>query len=207
MSLVVAFIDQSTCKVFSRLSDVPEGAIAFSSPEELARAAPLQSLDKMREQLLGARVGFSSNREEAARRLWYVLTLGAPGGYDANKWQRRKDGFGNNKIADVSKIELIQLCIPSNDDMVNLFYRKLAKQAKQIVQMLVDDGRSIWTNEDANSIVLARASEVEGKQGALVVFTYYKSTLFAKKILRRVSFAEFISRPEFEGVVLEIKED
>ena len=72
--------------------------------------------------------------------------------------------------------------------------------------MLVDDGRKLWTNEQADAVILARESEIKTKMSALRVFGYYKKELFAKKILRRVKYAEFASRPEFAAMDLLYKE-
>jgi hypothetical protein len=72
--------------------------------------------------------------------------------------------------------------------------------------MLVDDGRGLWTNEEIDAVVLARGSEIQTKQSVLLIFCYYKSKLFSRKILRRVSYADFASRPEFAGMTLQDKE-
>lgn len=210
MSFVVAILDQNTAKTFLYEADVPKGAMVFHSPKELSAILTNTSMDKMRERLLGEIVEPSPSREMAGVRLWHVLAIGAD--FDRVDWSSggyttRKDNFGNKKIADVSPIELIQLVwTKGKDSIVDHFYRKLAKQARQMVDMLVDDGRRLWTNEQANAVILAREAEIETKQGALIVFNYYKSHLFQKKILRRVSYVEFASRPEFAAMAIQDKE-
>ena len=72
--------------------------------------------------------------------------------------------------------------------------------------MLVDDGRKVWTNDQADAIILARGDEIETRMGALAVFHYYKPRLAARKILRRVSYLDFATRPEFAGMTLLDKE-
>ena len=210
MSHVVAIIDQSTCRTYPDAESVPAGAIVFRSSEELGRALQSHSMDVIRGRLLGEPTDNSPSREEASRRLWHVLSIGADFDrvdWSSNGYTTRKDNFGNKKIADVSPIELIQLVwTKGKNSIVDHFYRKLAKQARQMVDMLVDDGRRLWTNEQANAVILAREAEIETKQGALIVFNYYKSHLFQKKILRRVSYVEFASRPEFAAMALQDKE-
>ena len=138
-----------------------------------------------------------------------MLSLGANFKVDwsSRGYVTRKDDFGNKKIADMSHIELIQLTwVRGRDGLIDRFYEKLPKQAKQIVGMLVDDGRGLWTNEEIDAVVLARATEIQTKQSVLLIFGYYKSKLFSRKILRRVSYADFASRPEFAGMTLQDKE-
>ena len=209
MSHVVAIIDQDTCRTYPDAEFVPAGAAVFRSPEELERALPLHSMDVVRGRLLGENVQNSPSREEAARRLWHVLSLGANFKVDwsSRGYVTRKDGFGNKKIADKSPIELVQLTwVRGRDGLIDRFYEKLPKQAKQIVDILVDDGRGLWTNEEIDAVVLARGSEIQTKQSVLLIFCYYKSKLFSRKILRRVSYADFASRPEFAGMTLQDKE-
>lgn len=204
--MIVAFIDQHTCKIFTTMVEVPPGAITFSSAEELGRAVSAGTLDRIRGILLGETVEQSSSADQAAVRLWYVLALGLPTytGEYIGKWHRQKDDFGNFKIADNSRIELIQLTYrPGRDHMVDFFYKKLPPQARKIVDILVDDDRGIWTNEEANAVVLRRASEIKTKQEPSAIFTYYKAELFTKKLLKRVTFSEFISKPEFSGITLD----
>jgi hypothetical protein len=204
MSCVIAFIDQNTCKVYANLAEVPPGATTFSSPEELAKAAPMEALDRLRGRLLGGEVGSSSSREEAARKLWYVLSIGAEPKSFWEKYERRKDKLGNNKIADTSRIELIKLVYtPGKDYMADFFYKELPRQAKTIIDILHDDGRGIWTGEEAVAVVMRRGDEIKTRQGVGKILTYYMSELFAKNLIRRVSFAEFVARPEFSGVSID----
>jgi hypothetical protein len=207
---VVAIIDQQTCRTYPDVESVPPGAVVFRSPEELGRALQVHSMDVIRGRLLGEPTENSPSREEASRRLWHVLSIGADFNrvdWSSGGYTTRKDNFGNKKIADISPIELIQLIwVKGKDSIIDHFYKKLAKQARQMVDMLVDDGRGLWTNEQANAVILARGAEVETKQGVLPVFNYYKSQLFQKKILRRVSYVEFASRPEFAAMALQDKE-
>ena len=210
MSHVIAIIDQSTCRAYPDAEAAPEGAIIFRSPEELGRALPTHSMDVIRGKLLGETVEDSPSREVAATRLWHVLSIGADVPkvvWSSQGYVTRKDAFGNKKIADVSPIELIQLTwVRGRDHMVDFFYKKLPPQARQVVDMLVDDGRKLWTNEQADAVILARASEIETKMSALRIFGYYKNELFQKKILRRVKYSEFASRPEFAAMDLLYKE-
>lgn len=210
MSYVIAIVDQNTCKTFPSASDAPKGSVVFSSPEEMAQTIPRHSLDSLRAKILGENVPASPSADVAATRLWHVLSLGADFvkvDWSSAGYSRRKDNFGNNKISSVSPIELIQLIwVRGKDRMADYFYGKLPKQARQIVDMLVDDGRGIWTNEQANAVILAREAEIDTRQGALVVFKYYKSKLFQFHILKRVSYVEFASRPEFAGLSIQNKE-
>ena len=204
MSCVIAFTDQNTCKVYSNLSEVPPGVVSFSSPQELAKAAPMEALDRLRGKLLGGETGPSSSREEAAQRLWYVLSIGAEPKKFWEKYERRKDKLGNNKIADTSRIELVKLVYtPGKDYMADFFYKKLPGQAKKIIDILADDGRGIWTGEEAIAVVMLRADEIKTRQGVMRILTYYMSKLFAKNLIRRVSFAEFVALPEFSGISLD----
>jgi hypothetical protein len=202
---VVAFLDQSTCKIYPNLSEVPEEAVAFSSPEELAKAASTEALDAMRKALIGQDVGTSSSREQAAQRLWYVLSLGGTPEVSWSSWDRKRvlDNLGNNKIADTSKIEVIQLTyVAGKDHMADFFFKKLPKQAKLIMSMLIEDGRGIWTNEEANAIIAKRANEIETRQDPMRIFSYYKGEFFRKKLMRRMTFAEFAAHPELSGTTL-----
>lgn len=195
MSYVVAFIGQDSYQLFPSREHAPEGSVVFTSPEELAKVATASALDQIRKTLLGQSIGKSRSADEAARRLWYLLTLDAP----PTNWSipKRKDFFGNQKIASTRKIELMQLIyVPGKHPMVDFHFKKLPRQARQVVQMLIDDGRGIWTGDEANAVIAARAGEVQSKQGAISIFNYYRSELFAKKILKRVSFSDFITYPE-----------
>jgi len=203
MSHVVAFLDQSTCRTYRSLLDVPGGAAAFSSPAELAKACSTRDLDEMRKQLLGEEYfGRSGSKEEAARRLWHVLSLGVlPESW--RNWPRKKDKFGNDKVQDESRVELIEYShVPGKDHMQDFFYKKLAKQAKICMEILAEDGRGIWTNEDACAIILEHQDRMATKQGALKVFEYYRPFLFQKKLLKRVTFEEFATSAEYQGIVL-----
>ena len=209
MSHVIAIVDQSTFRACSDAGSAPPGSTVFRSPEELAGALPLRTMDVIRGKLLGEIVENSSSREEAARRLWLTFSAGVDFSVDWSSvgYEPRKDGFGNRKIRDTSRIELIQLTwIRGKDRLIDAFYKKLPKQARQIVDMLVDDGRGIWTNEQANSVLLARGDEVETTQELRRVFSYYKSELIYKRILRKVSYVEFATLPEFAGMSLIYRE-
>ena len=206
MSHVVAIIDQSTFGAYRDAESAPAGSVIFHSPEELARVLPLHSMDNIREKLLEENVESSSSRDEAARRLWLVLSVGVNFDFD---WSHevRKDSFGGRKILDTSKIELIQLMwVRGKDPLVDTFYKKLPKQARQVVDMLVDDGRKVWTNEQADAVILDRGDEIETRMGASAVFHCYKPVLAARKILRRISYLDFATRPEFAGMTLLDKE-
>ncbi len=209
MSYVVAFIDQDTCRTYLWASQAPMGSVVFSSPEELARSLPVRSMDSIRGQLLGEDVETSPSRDLAATRLWYVLGLGAQ--FAKFKWTERivkKDAFGNPRSADNLPTELVQLTwVRGRDHMADAFYKKLAKQEGQIVDMLVDDGRRIWTNEQAFAIIQERAAEIKTRQPLIRVWDFYRSQLYHKKILRKVSYAEFSGKPEFEGMSIQDKED
>lgn len=210
MSHVVAIVDQDTCKVYPDAECAPPGSVIFRSAEELESSMPSSSMDVIRGRLLGQSVEHSPTRQDAARKLWHVLSIGAEifkVDWSSNGYTTRKDNFGNRKIADLSPIELIQLVwIRGADVMADHFYKKLPKQARQMADMLVDDGRGLWTNEQANAVVLARADEIQTKQNVLEIFNYYKSHLFQKKILRKVSYAEYTSRSEFSLMTTQDKE-
>jgi hypothetical protein len=203
MSHVVAFLDQGTCRTYRSLSDVPAGAAAFSSPTELAVAAATQDLDEVRRRLVGDEYfGKSSSRGEAARRLWQVLSLGVT----PDDWQtflRRKDKLGNNKIQDESRVEIIEYSYaPGKDYMRDFFYKKLPKQAKTCMDILLEDGRGIWTGEDAMALIVENQDRIETKQGARLVFKYYRPFLFQWKLLKRVTFEEFATSSEYQGLAL-----
>ena len=207
MSHVIAFLDQETCRIYPTREMAPEGATVFESHKELATAVPTRTLDTIRERILGITGDRSPSAEAAAYKLWHVLTLFNSVREIDYKKIYTLDGFGNRKYNSTARIELIQLTyVPGADPLFDVFYKKLKGQAKQVLNMLIDDGRKIWTNEQANEIIARRADEIKTSQGALYVFNYYKSHLFQKKILRRVSYAEFASRPEFAAMALQDKE-
>jgi hypothetical protein len=211
---VVAFLDQNRVATFRRAEDAPAGSTVFSTPDELAKVLLTKTMDSIRESLLGEAVEPSPSRDVAATRLWHVLSLGAdfvkipPS--ESFAYVRRKDAFGNDKTRHTGIIELIQLSwIPGNDYIVDFFFKKLPPQAKQIVKILMEDGRKIWTSEQANEVIKARGDEIKTSQtrGPLGIFDYYKSRLFEVKILKKVSYADFASKPEFEGMSVVLNKD
>jgi hypothetical protein len=196
---IVAFIDQSSYKICHSPQEVPPGSVQYSSPEDLMRGLPIATIDKIIAGVLHqSTVVHSQSHFAAANRLWYLLTLGEPTKEMSKEWSIRKDSFGNPKYMDASGIELIELCyVPGKDSMVDLFFKKLPAQAKKIYEILKDDGRGIWTNAQALELVIARGAELKTKQGPGKVFDYYRSEMFLKKILRRLTYAEFSQRQNF----------
>lgn len=196
MSFVVALFQDNTCKAYRSKDEVPaEAAMVLESPEELAKTAPKESLDKIRGSLLGEPTTVTSKSQtadEAARKLWYVLGLQAPDPLNFYSVGRQKDKLGNDKVAENGDFELIQLMFkPGVDYMADFFYKKLPKQAKQIVDILLEDGRGIWDADTMNQILVSRAGEFNTRQKIEKVISFYRSELVAKRILKRVTYLEF----------------
>jgi hypothetical protein len=207
MGLILAFTDQSTYKLCNGELDVPAGAITFSSPKALARAVSAKTLNEIRAKLFGEEVEYCPNREDAALRLWNLMTVSPGISYNKSLQEHpaKVTEFGTPKMLTTRKIELLHLMLPTSDYMTNYFYSKLEGQARQIVEMLLDDGRKVWTNAEANRVIWARADEIKGVQGASWVFSYYKSRLHHKRILRRITYEDFLTDPQFAGISLESK--
>jgi hypothetical protein len=210
MGHVVAFIDQDTCKVFHGPEDAPPGSVIFSSPEELGKALQKQSMDSIRGRLLGMAVDPSETRAIAAVRLWHVLSVGADACALKMRWGKdypgTVDSFGNRRSGHHLKFELIQLTwVPGRDHMADHFYKTLAPQSRQILNMLVDDGRGIWTKDQVHEVILSRRGELTSCQNPLYLFKYYSRDYFPKHLLKKVSYADFASSPEFSGKSLSLE--
>lgn len=205
MSHVIAFLDQSTCRAYRTAAEVPEGATIFEKPEDLANALPADSMDRVRSKLLGESCTSSPSREVAAQRLWYVLSLGANTELRMDfKYFAQKDSFGNRKFAENGRLELIHLAwVEGEDAMIDSFRRKLPKQAQQILQMLIDDGRRIWTGDQFMAVLSARKDEVKTRQKFEKIAVFYRIKMMERRILRRVTFAEFAAKPEFANMFIE----
>jgi len=206
VSHVVAIIDQSTFRVCQDARSAPPGSTVFSSPEELAQVMEIHSMDVVRGKLLGEVVGSSSSREEAARRLWLTLSGAADLVYKID-WMSiglyPRDIFNNKKTNQTGRIELVQLTwVRGSSPIIDHFYEKLSRRAKLLVDLLVKDGRTVWTNEQVDSIIRAREDEVARPSGIYLTLYIYKSELFHKRILRKLSYLDFATRPEFAGMSL-----
>jgi hypothetical protein len=123
--------------------------------------------------------------------------------WSSKGYKKRKDNFGNDKISSLAPFELIKLTlVKGKSGLADVFYKKLPQQAKKIIDLLIEDGRGIWTAEQADAIVVAHEDELNTRQGGLTVWHYYRRELCMKKIIKRVSFAEFSSSNEFSEISL-----
>ena len=212
MNYVLAFVDQETCNIYPDASAAPKGSTIFESPEELARVLTTQDADRIRGRILGVSIEHSPSAAAAASRLWHSLSIGAEAKvaeWHSKGYVKQKDNFGNDKNAGSGKkIELIQLIWTKGKDyLIDAFYKKSPRQARQIVDFLVADGNGIWTEDQVEAIMSSHESEMETKQGIIPVWTYYRQSLCLKKILKKVSLADFAAAPEFSGVSLADKKD
>ena len=208
MPKVVAIVDQHSCTVCRSIDEAPPGSTTFSSPEELAASMTVQAMDSVRGKLLNVGVEPSPSRELAAARLWKALLLDADirlkdDWYDRYSSLARKDSFGNRKWSDVTPTELLQLLYRPEDPMKVFFYRKFPRSIKKIIDLLVEDGRGIWTLEQVNEILRKHEGEITAKKDRVFnIFRLYRSLMIVKKMLRRVKYLEFVSDHRFKGYSL-----
>ncbi len=145
----------------------------------------------------------SSDAGTAAKLLWATIMELVPGmgATLPRKLSRTTDAFGNPRNPDRSKLELICLAyVPGQDRMQDFFYKRLSKQEKAILAILVKDGRGIWTSDQMEELMVAKASELATVQDPLTVFKYYRGSLLERRFLRRVSYEEFAKK--YRGVSL-----
>lgn len=197
--MVLAFLDQGNVQVLRNLHNVPEKATCFRSPESLSLAAPASVLDEVRENLSGMSGHRSETDLVAARRLWYFFELSLPP--ETPRRKRKVDAFGNHRVAATSPIELLQLTyVVGSDPMVDHFHDTLPNQARQIVSTLQQDGRGIWTGEEAAQVAISGLRNLESRQNPRKIFDYYRSILYTRKILKKVSYVEYSNRVLNSGV-------
>lgn len=193
--MIVAFINDSEYRTFRNPADVPQGATSFSSAEELGRALSVQSLDRMRSALVGRQLPPSDSRTNAANKLWYLLTVAEPPIDLYTPREKTTTALGTVKCLTTAKVELIEMVwFPNCPGMADFYVRKMGGMKRQIFDMLVDDGRGIWTEQDVVKIVVDRGSELRTKQTPFMVWNIYRSEYFNKGILRRLSYLDLSKR-------------
>lgn len=193
----IAILDQRTWRLIRPSDPEPPGSVVFRSPAELEISLTTETMDRIRGQILREITHKSESKKIAALKLWHVMTLGAEALTRKQNPGKKTDFFGNPKNYEISPIELIQLLwCPGANHMADFFQKKLPPQAKQILNMLIEDGRRIWTGDQADQVIERRESEIISKNGALWVFRYYKSRFFQQKLLGRLSYADFANRVE-----------
>lgn len=183
-------------------TESPEGSATFFSPEQMSILLDRRSMDSARKSLLGSPVE-SRDADDSARLLWETIMELVPGvGSELpRKLERAKDAFGNNKNIDRSPHELIGLAyVQGADSMRDFFYKKLSKQEKAIIQIFAENGRGIWTKDQADQLIMDNAGKLKTTQDPLKVYNYYRGSLLEKKFLRRVTFEEFSKK--YPGVSL-----
>jgi hypothetical protein len=205
---VIAFISQSDYRVLPSESAAPRGSVVFKNREQFMANLTTSQMDTMRAKLLGAKVQSSADRKEAADRFWHVLELGqrvlSPNPVNLSAHSVHvTNKLGSRKFMNSGRIELLQYAyVPGKDRLIDIFYKKLPPQAQAILRILKEDGREIWTNEEASNLV------AENKDGYIVtdcqtpmsVFRYYRPRLCDRKLLKKISFSEFCSKPELRGI-------
>lgn len=190
MGHVVAILDQSTFKVFRDSDRIPSSAMVFSSWRDMSRVMSASVMDKVRDRLLGDKLPASISADEAAKRLWHVMMLGVDRIVVAPRFSPRLDKLGN-KMRRGGRIELLQLAYsPGKSRSMDLFYKKLCPQGKIILNILIDDGRMIWTNEEAAGIVHANSDKIASRQSIAWLFNYYRSFFINYQLVKRVTYAE-----------------
>lgn len=172
----------------------PEGSTTFFSSEEMAISLDLESMDRARKSMLRADIARSKDAEVAAKLLWETVMELVPGAGATlpRKLARTKDAFGNPRNPDRSTIELVGLSYsPGKDRMQDFFYKKLSKQEKAILKIFENDGRMAWTRDQAEELMLANAAKLSTKQDPIILYKYYRGSLFERRFMRRLSYEEF----------------
>lgn len=203
--VVIAFIDGNTCQAFRTKEDAPAGSTVFESPQELAGALTVESMDRIRGRLLGQIVGKSSSSEEAGKRLWYTLLRGVDLSLRmvtrACDIPPKKDGMGYRRNRAKARIEMIELCyVSGTDPMTEHFLKKLRRQGRIFFRILLDDGRKVWTAQEFKEMIDARFDEMNSHQGVVKLTDFYRCTLIGYKVLRKLTYLEFFNRPDFAAL-------
>lgn len=177
----------------------PKGSATFFSAEEMALSLDRASMDAARKSMLNSDIAVSSSSAEAAASLLWETVMELVPGMGATlprKLERTKDAFGNDKNPSWTPIELIELSfVPGADRMQDFFYKKLSKQAKAILKIFADDGgKKAWTLQQAEDLIMEKAAELNTSQDPIIVFKYYRGSLFERRFLRRTSFEEFAKK-------------
>jgi len=206
--LVVAFIDQGTCRLYLNKEDAPIGTIVFCDWDELGAAMTRESMDATRTRLMGGDALASSSKDDAARKLWHLLcakyrnTL--PTKLDPSKKFRpdipvRTDNFGNRKYLPRNPVEVVILTyVPGKDVVKDFYYNKLWPQAKLIIDTLMADGRGAWTNDQMLDMLEEKEAEFKTRQGVWKILRYHRSRLIHKRLIKRVSYEDFAKSPAYK---------
>lgn len=200
--MVFAVIDQETAKVFDSKTDVPEGAIVFESPEELAAQLSASTLDSVRESTLGQGVAPSATAEEAATKLWEALRTRLATPIKMN-FGPKMDKLGNMKFKPSGPIELIHLCWePGVDPTVDFFVKKLPKQAKALLDNLILDGKGVWFKERFDQLLTPLAQQLSTQEPKKLI-NYHRGKMTNQHILRNITYAEFLAHPKLSSIELD----
>lgn len=202
MNYVVALMDEHTCRTYRRLEDVPKSARAtFVSAAGLIQEMSIVQMDAIRGKILGELVESSPTPEVAASRLWHAFGIGADAAEGKETYPASLDDMGNRRTQSHDEIELVQLIWePGKDWAVDMFVKKLPPQARAMLDILVQDGRGIWTAQQMLDLMKQNEHLIKTKQGAARILKYYRPEMLQRKMLKRVSFAEFAAKQEFKGL-------
>lgn len=245
--MVLAIIDQGACRILSRASDAPEGAVVFKSSKDLEKLGSIKTLDNIRiavlrnlfqngsstlndelirrnllkeidikegsdvdssqiDEEVRRYVARSKSVEQAALRLWQAINVDEELFTFSTylKVGKSKTKLGTLRSLPTGRTELMELIYePGKDPIIDHFYERLLPQAKCIIDMLMKDGRRIWTGEELKRIVFRNRKDMHTRQDPLLILNYYRGSLINKKMLRRVTYQEFSEDPRFAGKTLE----
>ena len=170
-------------------------AMVFDSWEKMVRIYTPSEMDLVRGRLLYCPVSKSKTAEEAAKLLWrtFALVLPQPGRRMLRKLPPKRDLLGNRKTEKFSnKTELLQVTyVPGQDPIQDVFYKKLARQARVMVDLLLEDGRQFFQQSEVLEIFRANADRIGTKQPIDVLWGWYCHKLVARRLVKKLGFTEY----------------
>lgn len=205
---VIAFFSQETCRLYSSEKEVPSGAlVVFTSPTNLSKEMSIKDMDATRRKILQQDVVKSRNKDEASLRLWSALNLMAEESREdlvniTKKLPTAQDRAGNRRAEDRTPLELIQLTYaPDEGRLVDVFYHRLCRQAKLIIDLLIEDEKGIWTAHQVQEILKKSEEEFKTRQGVEKIFRFYLHRLVGFNFVKKIKFIDAAKNPELATVL------
>lgn len=209
---VVGILDQNNFQLYKTVGDVPEGAVSFTCWQDMARMLNQETMDRIRQHILGKRFfRYSASREDAAINLWITMTRDARllPGIDLNRVRGRvRDKMGNLKFPLHGPHELLHIAWRPGDVRPPLIaerIRKLNAQAKVIYDLLLEDGREVLTHSQIIQIMNANWPMIGSCQSPIKLLRYYLTgAYYPLQMIRKITYLDFCRSKTLRNIDLDI---